>query len=128
MGQMDLWDPCAKSRSFTLKQCYVAPCADGSLYRPSNSSTSESLQAGKGNVLRICIKFSQNESQSLPRHKDWLLSLKEGYSLLLLGWTFISSAARSTVTSISPSLSPCTVIISNFSTTLCRPKGIPNYY
>ena len=38
----------------------------------------ESLQAGKGNTLRICIKFSQNESQSFPRRKDWLPSLKEG--------------------------------------------------
>lgn len=35
MGQMDLWDPRAESRSFAWKQCYVAPCADGPLYRPS---------------------------------------------------------------------------------------------
>ena len=45
---------------------------------PQTAALVESLQAGKGNILRICIKFSQNESQSFPRHKDWLPSLKEG--------------------------------------------------
>lgn len=128
MGQMDLWDPVLKAGPSLWNNVMWHLVLMGHSAGPQTAALVESLQAGKGNILRISIKFSQNESQTLPRHKDWLHSLKEGYSLLLLGWTFISSAARSTVTSISPLLGPCTVINSNLSTTLCRPKGIPNYY
>lgn len=76
-GQMDLWDPCAKSRSFAWKQCYVAPCADGPLYRPSNSSTSWVPTSWKG-------KYTQNMHQIQSK---WItvLSKAQGLAAFLEG-------------------------------------------
>lgn len=76
MGQTDLWDPCAKSRSFAGNNPMWHLVLMDHSTGPQTAALVESLQAGKGN--RICVKFSQNESQSFPRHKYWLLSLKEG--------------------------------------------------